>query len=383
MGIFTETDAAVLYDTVINKLQKDVGETLYPGDERRIFAEGLVGLLVVVFNTIDDAAKQSLLKYAREAILDEIGKGYDCTRLEAEKSTTTLRFSMNSEYSADIIIPAGTRAATDDGHYFQTDKEVTIEAGNTSIDVSASAVIGGEEYNGYLAGTVTIMVDLLSYVDAVTNTTTTDNGTDEEEDDDYRERIRLALTKFSTAGPKNAWKYWALSADAGISDAHIENPDANNIKITIIMADGSLPDSDMLAKVLAVVGADDVKPLGDQVTVSAPETESYDITVKYYVSSANESAAVSAIESVTYTDASGIERTGAIEQYKLWQDTTIARDINPDKLKVLMMNPAGDGSVPGANRVEITSPTYKELTGDTVAHFSRILTVTHEVKDDE
>lgn len=208
MGVFTETDAAVLYDTVINKLQKDVGETLYQGDERRIFAEGLVGLFVIVFNTIDDAAKQSLLKYARGAILDAIGEGYDCTRLEAEKSTTMLRFSMNSEYSTDIIIPAGTRAATDDGHYFQTDEEVTMAVGDTQVDVSASAVEGGEEYNGFLAGTVTVMVDLLSYIDSVTNTTTTDDGTDKERDDDYRERIRLALTKFSTAGPKNAWKYW-------------------------------------------------------------------------------------------------------------------------------------------------------------------------------
>lgn len=383
MGVFTETDAATLYDTVINKLQDDVGETLHPGDERRIFAESLVSFMVVVFNTIDDAAKKSLLKYARGEILNAIGDGYDCVRLEAEKATTILRFSMNAEYVQDIKIPAGTRAATDDGHYFATDVEAVIEQGKLTVDVSASAVSGGEEYNGYLAGSVTIMVDLLSYVDAVTNTTTTDNGTDEELDDDYRERIRLAMTKFSTAGPKNAWKYWALSADAGISDAHVENPSENEIEISIVMSDGTLPDSNMIAKVLSVVGADDVRPLGDHVTVIAPSISEYDIEMIYYVTSENESAAVAAIEEETYTDESGNERKGAIAQYKLWQDTTIARDINPDKLKALVMNPAGDGSVPGADRVVITSPIFTELTGDTVAHFSGTLTVSHVVRDDE
>lgn len=383
MGVFTETDAAVLYDTVINKLQEDIGETLYPGDERRIFGESMVAWTVIVFNTVDDVTKQSMLRYARGTILDAIGDGYDCTRMEAGKAITMLKFSLSSTYSADIIIPEGTRAATEDGKYFATDKEVNIPAGQTSVVVSASATEGGTAWNGYLEGTVNIMVDLLSYVDEVTNTVVTDSGTERETDDDYRERIRLSLTKFSTAGPKNAWRYWAMSADPGIADAHVKLVSANNVSITIIMKDGEAADETVVEKVLAAVSADDVKPLGDMVTVSPAEESVYDIELKYYVSSENEAAAVNAIEEKKYTDSEGTERIGAIEKYRLWQDTTIARDINPDKLKALIMNPAGDGTVPGADRVVITKPVFTELTGEIVAHFSGNISITHEVNDDK
>lgn len=382
MGLFTETDAATLQETVIEKLQSDIGETLYPGDERRIFAQSLIAFLVITYNSIDSTAKKSLLKYATDEILDAIGDGYDCTRLAADEATTTLRFSMNSAYTADVTIPEGTRAATSDGHYFATDEEATITQGDTYVDVSASAVEGGSEYNDYTAGSITIMVDLLSYIDSVTNTTATEDGSDEEEDDAYRERIRLAMTKFSTAGPKNAWKYWALSADSDIADAYVENPSANEIEITIVMSDGSLPSDTMIAKVQEVVEADDVRPLGDEVTVLAPTAESYDIELTYYVSSVDEDEAVAAIEDDTYTDADGNTIVGALTQYKAWQNTVIGRDINPDKLKKLMMDPAGDGSVAGAYRIEITSPVYTELTGATVAQFSGTLTISHVVNDD-
>lgn len=383
MGVFTETDAAILHDKVINKLQEDVGEILNPGDERRIYGEAIVAWTVIVFNAVDDAAKQSMLRYAREEILDAIGDGYDCMRLEAEKATTILKFSLSSAYSADIVIPEGTRAATEDGKYFATDKEAVITSGQTSVQVSATAIDGGTACNGYLVGDVNIMVDLLSYVDQVTNMVITDNGTDRENDDAYRERIRLSMTKFSTAGPKNAWKYWAMSADSGVADAHVKLVSENRISITIVMKDGTQADEATVEKVLKVVSADDVRPLGDFVTVSAAEEQKYDIEVKYFVSSENEAAAVKAIESKIYTDENGNERIGAIEQYRLWQDTTIARDINPDKLRALIMNPAGDGSVPGADRVIVTKPVFMELTGEIVANFSGILHITHEVKDDE
>ena len=383
MGVFTETDASVLHDNVISKLQKDIGETLYSGDERRIFGECMVAWIVAVYNTIDDVAKQSILRYARDNILDAIGEQYDCIRLDAQAAKTVLEFSLNTVYSADIYIPKGTRVATDDGHYFATDTDAVISSGKTSTQVEASATSGGSEWNGYLVGSVNIMVDLISYVDSATNVTITNHGSDREADDAYRERIRLSLSKFSTAGPKNAWKYWALTADSNISDAYVDLISPNNVQITIIMNDGNKADDKIISKVLEVVSADDIKPLGDYVTVVSAEEVMYDINVKYYVSSENEAYAVKAIESEKYTDTSGIERIGAIEKYRLWQDTTISRDINPDKLKALIMNPLGDGTVPGADRVEITSPTFTEITGNKVPHFSGKITITHEVKNDE
>lgn len=380
MGLFvSETDAATILATVLEKLQTDVGETLYPGDERRMFGESLSALLVIAFNTMDDAAKNSLLKYAIGDALDAIGDSYDCVRLEADKANTTLRFSLAEAYSASITIPEGTRASTEGGLYFATNSIAVIPAGDLYVDVPASAIEGGTEYNGLLSGTVSTMVDLISYVDTVSNTVITSGGTDEETDDDYRERIRLKLSSFSTAGSANAYRYWALSADNDVADAYIVSPSANVIYVYIVTTTGELPDADLIAAVQSVVSAEDVRPLGDSVSTLSPAASNYDIELTYYVSSEKEDATVEAIESESYTDSDGNTQIGALETYRLWQDTVIARDINPDYLKKLLLDA-------GADRVEITSPTYTALTGAMVAHFngaSLTANVTHVVYDDE
>ena len=46
----TTTDAGTIYKTIIASLEKSAGEPLYPGDERRIFGEGLVAVYVALYN---------------------------------------------------------------------------------------------------------------------------------------------------------------------------------------------------------------------------------------------------------------------------------------------------------------------------------------------
>ena len=54
---FVETDAAKLYTTIVGSLMDEVGEPLYPGDERRIFADALVAVLIAVYNEFNDRMK--------------------------------------------------------------------------------------------------------------------------------------------------------------------------------------------------------------------------------------------------------------------------------------------------------------------------------------
>lgn len=61
----TTTDASTLYKTIITELEKGAGEPLYPGDERRIFGEALVAVLVALYNEFNDKMKQRTLQYAR------------------------------------------------------------------------------------------------------------------------------------------------------------------------------------------------------------------------------------------------------------------------------------------------------------------------------
>lgn len=443
---FIETDAKKVLDTVLEELENGVNEPLYPGDERRIFGESLAPVVVAIYNTVNDACRQRLLRYARGKVLDALGENRDTTRLDPTYATTTLRFSIDEPVASNIIIPAGLRVTGDFVRYFLTDSTAVLYAGAQFVDVTATAENGGSEYNDIAPGELVNIVDVseVPLIDSVTNTTAAEGGGDMESDDAYRERIREAENRLSTAGTAKAYKYWALTANPLVSDAVVESdterisrtlktyaghafqgganllPDTlvvylpngseategtdytatyddelltltlsgalanaesvtieivrdmvGRVKIVPICAGGEIPDEDVLADVLAVCSADDVKPLTDKVQVQAPDVELYDIELTYYTTKADESEVVQNVEG------SG----GAIDRYIYWQGSTLSQDINPDELWELIKCPNWEEGLKGATRVEIIKPEFKELPSTTVAKFSGNLKVQHIVKD--
>ena len=220
---FITTDAKLIYEEIMTTLEEGVSEPLYPGDERRIFGEAMVPVFVSMFNTINDAARQKALRYARGQVLDALGERVGVERLSPTKATTILRFSLNSSIMENVIIPEGTRATSDNMRYFVTTRAAVIEAGDLYIDVEAESEGGGTDYNDIAVGAVSVLVDLIPYIDMVSNTVITSGGADEEDDDSLRERIRVAPSKLSTAGPVNGYRYWAMSADASIADVSVKS----------------------------------------------------------------------------------------------------------------------------------------------------------------
>lgn len=450
---FIETDAQTIRQQIITDLENGVGEPLYPGDERRIFGDVLTEVLVAFYSAVNDACRQRLLRYARGEVLDALGENRGVTRMDPIPATTTMRFGINSAYSANIIIPAWVRVTSDYTHYFYTDQTVVLHAGQLYVDVTATAEQGGAEYNDIAIGEISQIVDIseIPLIDYASNITASSGGGDAESDEAYRQRIRQAENQLSTAGTAQAYRYWALSANPTVSDAVVvsdqetitisapyhdgyayiggafllpetveislgnvefsesdyqinyENelleiqmteagltkifgsatpsPDAlsvtidrqmaGRVKIVPVCAGGTLPSKDVLDDVLAACTSDDVKPLTDIVEVSAPEVENYDIELTYYTTKADESAVVENVEG------SG----GAIDQYIQWQSEALARDINPDQLRKLILCPHPTDSAVGATRVEIVKPQFKEIPKTTLAVFSGTKTITHKVTD--
>lgn len=371
---FVETDAAKIYTAVVGSLMDSVGEPLYPGDERRIFGDALVAVLVALYNEFNDKMKQRTLQYARGAVLDALGARYDVVRAEPAHATATFRFSVAEARTENIIIDAGTRITTDGSVYFATDEIAVLQAGSMYVDIPGTCTEGGAAYNGFTAGTIATLVDLIPYISSVQNTTISVGGDDgepytEEGDAKLRERIRLAPATLSTAGPESAYRFFALSADPDIIDVAIESPDANIINIYPLMTGGEVPDEGTLDKVEEVCSADDVRPMTDKVTAIAPTQVSYDINLKYYCTKDNEADTIKAVEG----------EGGAVDRYVAWQCGALGRDINPDQLRKLILCPAWDSSLVGADRVEITAPAFTTLDGTKVAKFSGTVTITHEV----
>ena len=371
---FVTTDAAQIYTAIIGTLMDEVGEPLYPGDERRIFGEALVAVLVALYNEFNDKMKQRTLQYARGPVLDAIGGRYSLTRAQPSHASAMFRFSVEVAQPQNIIIDAGTRITTDGSVYFATDQIAVLQAGKLSVDVQATCTEGGSAYNGFTTGTINTLVDLIPYISSAVNITTSVGGDDgepytEDGDNKFKERIRLAPATLSTAGPESGYRYFALAADPRIIDVAIDNPEANVIKIYPLLAEGELPDEKILQKVEASCSGDKVRPMTDQVEALAPTAVQYDIEIKYYCTQDNEADTVKAVE------AAG----GAIERYNAWQTGALDRDINPDQLRRFVLCPDWESGLVGADRVDVVKPVYTEIGKHQVAKFSGSLTVTHEV----
>ena len=122
-------------------------------------------------------------------------------------------------------------------------------------------------------------MDPQPFVTAITNTDITNGGADDETDDQLRTRYPLALSSFSVAGPKQAYIYWAKTAHQSIIDVAVTNPTPGHVNIYPLCNGGVLPSTEILAAVTAICNADKVRPLCDIVTVAAPTSYSYSISV--------------------------------------------------------------------------------------------------------
>lgn len=369
---FVETDSAKIYTTLIGSLMDHCNEPLYPGDQRRIFGEGLVAVLVGMFSLFNDAAKQRTLRNARGAVLNAIGERYGVNRAAPSSASATFRFSVSAVQNENIIIPAGTRITSDGSVYFATQETAVLSAGDAEIDLLGVCTSGGSAFNGYTIGSVATLVDLIPYIASAANITVTSGGDDGEPytevgDNKYRERIRLAPASLSTAGPESAYRYFVMSSDPDIVDVAIVCPEdePNTVNLYPLMTGGELPDEITLQKVLEVL-SDDVRPMTDKVQAFAPEVVEYAVEIKYYCTKDAEASTIQTIEG----------DGGAIDKYNAWQTAALARSINPDQLRRFILAPT-EGT--GALRVDVVRPTYAELSKSQVARLTGTPIVTHEV----
>lgn len=107
-----------------------------------------------------------------------------------------------------------------------------------------------------------------------------------EEDTRLRERTRLALQAFSNAGPAGAYRYWALTADPSVRDAHVDSPAPGEVRVTVLPADPDAVATDLLAAVAAVVTSDEVRVLTDGVVVEVATAIPFEVEAQLQPSSA-------------------------------------------------------------------------------------------------
>lgn len=104
-----------------------------------------------------------------------------------------------------------------------------------------------------------------------------------EGDDDYRERIHLAPHGFTVAGPEKAYVYHARKASGQVLDAWPHSPTPGQVVVSVLSRTGNGTASpELIALVAQALGADETRPLTDEVIVQSAEVIEYVIQATIY-----------------------------------------------------------------------------------------------------
>lgn len=315
---------------------------LQPADDQSIMLSAAATYMEWIMEHVQAAGEQTMLKDTWGEAEENKAAMVGLSRKDATAATTTLRFTLSEARDTVTSIPEGSTVSSTNGEiYFETTEYAEIPIGETTVDVPAECTLTGVIGNGYEAGSINSMTDIIAYVESVANTTTSAGGTDTESDDDLKERIFLAPSSLSVAGPDDAYIYWCKAYNSNIGNVVVDSPSPVVVNIYFVMKDGSLPEEEVIKGLSEFLQDGNIRPLTDKVTVAAPAIQTFDVNVKYYINSSDSSKAV--------TIQSDVDQ--AVADYITWQSQVIGRDINPDELVKRMVEA-------GAKRVEITSPVF-------------------------
>lgn len=357
MSLFVDIDPQIIIPELINDFENQLGIALNAGDQRRQFLQGFGYVLTTMLQKIETTGKNNLLQYAYGEYLDKLGELVGVTRLPADYADVQIEFTLSGAQNQDVIVPIGTRITPDGVVFFATTEILTIQSGQTVGTVNARANIVGSKYNGYVAGQINTLVDGINFVEQVKNTNESAGGADIEDDESFRERIHKAPLSFSTAGPRGAYEYFALSADASVGDAYVVRLEPGTVGIYIVKTGGVIPSEDdpVIDAVLKICSDDTRRPLTDNIRVLPAVALNTSIECDYWISEDDTAKAESIKTAVNE----------AVNEYKIWQTEQIGRTINPDELRKRMLNA-------GANRINLTSPVYTALQPSQVAQFTSV-----------
>ena len=158
-----------------------------------------------------------------------------------------------------------------------------------------------------------------------------------ESDKDLRLRAQQAFEGLSVAGPEGAYEYHGRSADGRVADISVISPNPAYITISALSREGDGRASDeLIAIVDKALNAEDVRPVGDRVTVQSAEIVPYQINATLYFYPGPESEPI---------------RQAAEQQLKAYINAQrrLGRDIRQASIYAAL-------HVEGVQRVELSAP---------------------------
>ena len=330
----TEAMAMEQYQRAFKELTGRDAE-LGTADTRRLLIKAFALVEYQTMQYIDAKGRMELLKTSTGAALDNLAALFGIYRKEAEKARSTERFTLSEPRAEVVAIPAGTRVKTKSGKYFNTLDYAEIKPGDDHVDVMIQAEEAGAGSSGIMAGDIDTLVDTIPYVASVENITDSTGGLDVEDDTSLTERVYLAPSKYSCAGPRDAYAYFVREWRSDVEDVQITSPSPCMVEIYVVMEGGRVPNETEQESLAEYINGETIRPLCDKVVCRTPEEFPYTIDAAYWIAESNQKSAGAIQQKVA----------AAVDNYQ----RKLGRDINPTEL-IARMREAG------AKRVRLTAP---------------------------
>lgn len=280
---FIERDADKITAEMIAQYEAATGKTLYPAQAERLLIDLWAYREMLVRVAVQEAAKQNLIAFAREPMIDYLGELVGVYRLAAQPASTPLQFAVDEPMAMDVVIPAGTRVSASDSVIFATDADVVLKAGLMLVNATATCTEPGDAGNGWQPAQVSQLLDEIDNVDLqVTNLSASSGGSEQEDNDRLRERIRLAPESFTNAGSRGAYRFHAMGAHPSIVDVAVLSPVPGTVELYPLLSTG-LPDDSILTLVESFCSDEKVRPLTDTVHAKTPVQVDYAIDARITV----------------------------------------------------------------------------------------------------
>ena len=291
------------------------GGALYPGDEKEMLLRAVLAAAEAIMGKVDAALRMDTLTYATGEYLKEYGLKRNCAYIEAQSAVLPVTLAYAAASPARTLA-AGTAFTYDGTLIYELASDVTNAGGAQTINAMLVCRTPGEAGNAVTQGTQLQLIDADAPYITVTASGDASGGADAEDEEAYRERIRAFGLSTVTTGPKAVYESRAKQASNHIIDVSAVNGGDGEVDIYLLL-DADAVQADVFAAVLAALNDESARPLTDYVQVFAATSVAYTLGVK------------ATYDSYKLSEA---EVQAVIDAYKDWQDNTIGRAFNPDKL---------------------------------------------------
>ncbi len=345
---FVDTSVDALVSLLIASYERLSGQTVQPASPERVFIQWAASIVAHERVLNNYTGNQNIPSRAEGENLDALAElMYLPRRPQAQAAGCMQRFHISEPQKSAILVPKGTRVTSPGGLIWETVEDVYVGIGGTYADVQIRCQTVGAAGNGYTPGQLNTLIDIYDYYSATENLTTSDGGADAATDEEFYQLLRASMDAYSCAGARGSYEYFAKQVSTEIGDVIANSPTPGVVKLYVLMEDGSLATEEIKAAVLAACSADTVRPLTDQVFVEDAEPVPYNIDFTYYIQTGSGKSAAEIQAAVN----------AAVQEYTLWQDTRLGRDINPDELRERLYHT-------GIKRIVLREPAFLALRND-------------------